>query len=152
DWPDNESLMDHCGPEWQDFVNLLPCPSLTRSDGSLNMSHMPIASTAKFEPQPSISYVCITLDIQTKGTVRLRMDVLYTISIMQYASNLPDGTKGGAVWDVFMRQDVPKLRKFMRQSKALRTGKTKDPITEQSHYISSDLICALHDSKGIRPY
>jgi [histone H3]-dimethyl-L-lysine9 demethylase len=84
----------------------------------------------------------------SKGTTRLHMDRTDTLNVMTYASPAPDGSPGGAAWDLFRAEDSDKLRQFLR--KRFQGTFQHDPIHSQQFYLDSATRKELHDSYGIK--
>lgn len=72
------------------------------------------------------------------GSTRLHMDMADAVNLMTYATACPDGSPGGAVWDLFKREDSDKIRAFLREEFP-DLDASEDPIHRQRFYLNSDL-------------
>ncbi|KAL5707628.1 hypothetical protein ACHQM5_018509 [Ranunculus cassubicifolius] len=71
----------------------------------------------------------------------------------------PQTTEGGALWDIFRRQDVPKLmeylKKHFREFRHIFDSPLKQvdhPIHDQSFYLTSEHKRSLKEEYGIEPW
>ncbi|XP_066393200.1 E3 ubiquitin-protein ligase JMJ24-like isoform X2 [Miscanthus floridulus] len=73
-------------------------------------------------------------------------------------TNSSEGSQAGAVWDVFRRQDLPKLNEYLavhREEFAARcqaVSSVKYPIYDQTVYLNDYHKKMLKDQYGIEPY
>ncbi|KAL9691700.1 hypothetical protein QQ045_012126 [Rhodiola kirilowii] len=73
--------------------------------------------------------------------------------------NLGDASEEGAVWDIFRRKDVPKLRQYLnchykefRHIHCNPVSQVADPIHDQTFYLSIKHKKKLKDEYGIEPW
>lgn len=66
---------------------------------------------------------------------------------MVYTEQQQNGEKGLARWELFAREDAPKLNDFLRE----RFGGI-DPISEGDIEMTQELLADIESSLGIRPY
>jgi hypothetical protein len=86
------------------------------------------------------------------GSTRLHLDVTSAINILLYASHLPDGTSGYAVWHIFPPTTTHVLRDFLRNESSINFSGSSDPIHRQTIYLTPSLLQLLFEKHGIRPY
>lgn len=123
------------------------------------------------------------------SVVKLHLDVADTITIMVHCQALKEdeieaagrvyfGRTGpaaacppafdgaGAVWDVFARADVPKLRRFLHRHRSrfqhgvqggpggepASVERVEDPVTDQTFYLSRPALELLKAEEGVEPW
>lgn len=86
----------------------------------------------------------------SKGSTRIHMDMADAVNIMTYASPLPDGKPGCAVWDLFRAEDAKGLRNFLK--KKFKGTFQHDPIHSQQFYLDSQLRKELYETQGIKSH
>ncbi|KAL2521985.1 Transcription factor jumonji (jmjC) domain-containing protein [Forsythia ovata] len=77
----------------------------------------------------------------------------------KFSSAVPEMGEGGAVWDIFRRQDVPKLEQYLkRHHKEFRhtyccpVEQVVHPIHDQSLYLTSYHKAKLKEEYGVEPW
>ncbi|XP_010032501.2 lysine-specific demethylase JMJ25-like isoform X2 [Eucalyptus grandis] len=108
-------------------------------DGRIPLSTANMAKTVEGEASPQ------AID-GTYGTSRTSGDVL-------------DAVEGGAVWDIFRREDVPKLQDYLkkhfrefRHTHCCPLPQVMHPIHDQTFYLSREHLRKLKEEFGIEPW
>lgn len=86
-------------------------------------------------------------DNKHHGSTRAHTDVTDAINIMMWAAPLPDGSPGGADWQVLPAGATPIVREFLNW-KGLSNG--SDPIHSQQIYLTPALLDELACKHGIK--
>lgn len=71
---------------------------------------------------------------------------------MLYASDLPDGSPGGALWHIFASATTATLREFLRREPEVGFEGPGDPIHNQKTYLTPSLLQLLAKKYGVYPY
>ncbi|GAA5929670.1 hypothetical protein JCM3775_006516 [Rhodotorula graminis] len=156
DWPAAKDFREY--PElWHDFMDVLPAGAITRRDGVLNISaHVPVnANPPDLGPKGYFS------EISDDGEGGNGSTKLHTVNILMWASDMPDGSPGVAIWDLYAAEDADKIRDFLYGHIAKLEGfkdadearkKVDDPIHTQRIFLSAPLRAALLASHGVRSF
>ena len=80
------------------------------------------------------------------------MDVADAVNIMLWASPMPDGTPGCAVWDLFKAEDADKIRDFLSNKFKDKKKVFNDPIHSQMFYLDAPLRKELFEQKGVKSF
>ncbi|GAA5844186.1 hypothetical protein JCM9279_001720 [Rhodotorula babjevae] len=156
DWPAARDFREY--PElWHDFMDILPAGSITRRDGVLNVSaHVPVnANPPDLGPKGYFS------EISDDGEGGNGSTRLHTVNILMWASDMPNGSPGVAVWDLYAAEDTDKIRDFLYGHIAKLEGwkdadearkRVDDPIHTQRIFLSAPLRAALLASHGVRSF
>lgn len=154
-------------PELYDaFMQILPFPEITRIDGLLNPGiHFPkngvipdLGEHWSLTDLPFCDFAILTpltgpkmynaegtiLDGHSYASTKLHMDVTDAFNLMMWCHNRP------AVWDIFQREDVPALRKILKDHPDFN-GKG-DPILSQSIFLTDAELQSLSEEHGIRAH
>ncbi len=149
-------------------MDAVPMPSYTRNDGYRNLAaHYPESTEKRSTFKPDLG-TCIhaqrlhrfthkqgpkmyiaTKDPNERGSTPLHLDATSAVNILVHeepASATSDN--GGAYWEVYAREDTPKLRGYLRTSCHTFSG---DPIHSRSIYITKAMRDDLKKI-GVVPY
>jgi [histone H3]-dimethyl-L-lysine9 demethylase len=88
-----------------------------------------------------------TLDVGSKGSTRLHMDMADAVNIMTYAADTPDGRPGYAAWDIFRAQDSDKIRTYLREKSPC--SPMLDPIHGQQYFLDEGMRRELWERYGV---
>ena len=211
DWPPSEAFVDRRGLKrlYYDFVDMLPLKEYTHPKGPLNLvrafpkkSGLPLPDlgpkcsiacgrVAEQKPRPGF--------LQSDGDIvsKLHYEIADTLNVMIHVEdegeepmegrtgtakmNRQDYGRAAAVWHIFRREDVPKLKRFLCanakkfqhgvalppevEREALRsklpTGgpfppkkvdEVVDPIHDQKFFLSTQALEKLEKDEGIVPW
>jgi lysine-specific demethylase 3 len=78
----------------------------------------------------------------------MHMDIADAINVMTYASKRDDGKQGCAVWHIYRKDDLDKIRAFLRE-KFAAVHQFVDPVHSQLFYLDSTLRQELFDKTGV---
>lgn len=147
-------------------MKAVPMPSYTRHDGVRNFpAHYPDPTRPLKSQKPDfgksvtrtdsdvISHRTIgpklysaTEDTTHVGSTKLHLDVTSAVNILVYNSR---GETSGALWHIFLADDLDKLRGYLRSS--LGDTSTEDPIHAQSTYVTQPMLDELK-MLGVSPF
>lgn len=179
DWPTNttvDSLLPrHCA----EFVNALPYPEFTNPySGFLNIATKFPSDCLKPDlgPKTFMAYgLCRELK-HGDSVTKLHCDVSDAVNILMHVSEWKepdelvgsfelglahsfDSASGGALWDIFRREDVPKLEEYLRKHHSDFKHYFGEPVKEVDHpihdqcfYINMDHKKKLKEEYGIEPW
>ncbi|KAJ1651660.1 hypothetical protein IWQ61_007825 [Dispira simplex] len=157
DWPPEADFKDKFPSHFDDFMQALPVPEYTQRDGQCNLaSRLPQCFIPpELGPKMYIAYGSNDGE-GGRGTTNLHLDMADAINLMVYASSSPNARRkeppqrAAAVWDIYHYDDLPKIRRFLRQRMEKENIKCDDPIHDQSIYLDSTLRASLFASEGVR--
>ena len=210
DWPPSEAFVDRRGLKrlYYDFVDMLPLQEYTHPKGPLNLvrsfpekSGLPLPDLG-----PKCSIACGRLAeetpkagfLQSDGDVvsKLHYEIADTINVMIHVEDEGEEPSEGrtgttklerheygqaaAVWHIFQREDVPKLKQFLSANTEKfqhgahlppeverdaigsklppgpfppkKVQDVVDPIHDQKFYLSTQALEKLKKDKGIVPW
>lgn len=151
DWPSTDDFASAYPDLYRDFSDALPAPDFSQRVGVLNLySHFPPGPTRPDIGPKMYNAFAGREDPGGFGSTRLHMDVADAVNIMLYASKMPDGSEGCAVWDLFRPEDADKIRTFLRAK--FPKVKMTDPIHSQHFYLNSQLRAELYAEYGVVPF
>lgn len=78
----------------------------------------------------------------------MHMDIADAINVMTYASKREDGKEGCAVWHIYRKDDLEKIREFL-QKKFAAVHQFVDPVHSQLFYLDATLRQELYDETGV---
>lgn len=135
---------------FDDFSHAVPAPDYIRRDGVLNLaSHFPKNAVAPDIGPKMYNAQASRGESGGSGSTRLHMDMADAINVMIHAENQPDGSLGGAVWNLFHAEDADKLREFMLEE-IPSCSLPGDPIHSQEYYLTADLLRRLYDKHRVK--
>ncbi|KAJ1968323.1 hypothetical protein IWQ62_001312 [Dispira parvispora] len=157
DWPPKADFKDKFPDHFDDFMQALPIPEYTHRDGQCNLvSRLPQCFIPpELGPKMYVAYGSND-DEGGRGTTNLHLDMADAINLMVYASSSPNARRkeplprAAAVWDIYHYDDLPKIRRFLRQHMEKQGMGYDDPIHDQSIYLDSTLRASLFSSEGVR--
>lgn len=88
-------------------------------------------------------------DVFSIGSTVLHEDITSAVNLMLWASDLPDGRPGYALWHIFTPKDSITLRAYLR--KHVING-VQDPIHSQNIYLTPQILQNLEAAHSIKPY
>ncbi|KZV75102.1 hypothetical protein PENSPDRAFT_661909 [Peniophora sp. CONT] len=138
---------------WDALQRGLPLGSFCRRDGVLNLaSHFPSSSSSKAhgpELGPKLYTATKTYTgAGSRGSTRLHLDAADGVNLLLHAERAPDGSPGGAVWDLFRAEDADVVRRFLAR-RAGEKGADKDPLLAGAMYVDDEMRRALWTEHGI---
>ena len=211
DWPPSEAFVDRRGLKrlYYDFVDMLPLKEYTHPKGPLNLVRaFPIKSGLPLpELGPKCSIACGRIAeqkprsgfLQSDGDIvsKLHYEIADTLNVMIHVEDEGEepmegrtGTtkvdrrdygRAAAVWHIFRREDVPKLKRFLSANakkfqhgvnlppevereaarSKLPTGgpfppkkvdEVVDPIHDQKFFLSTQALEKLEKDEGVVPW
>ncbi|KAJ3099571.1 hypothetical protein HK100_004868 [Physocladia obscura] len=91
------------------------------------------------------------------GTTPIHLDMADAVNVMMYASTLENRTDlsekantAAAVWDIYPRAALPKLRNYLTTYAARHGNKVDDPVHDQFFYLNEAMRQELWDSYGVQ--
>ncbi|EIW54906.1 uncharacterized protein TRAVEDRAFT_130980, partial [Trametes versicolor FP-101664 SS1] len=149
DWPPSALFADKLKPYFDAFMKAVPMPSYTRHDGVRNFpAHYPDPTRPLKSQKPDFGpkLYSATEDTTHVGSTKLHLDVTSAVNILVYNSR---GETSGALWHIFLADDLDKLRGYLRSS--LGDTSTEDPIHAQSTYVTQPMLDELK-MLGVSPF
>ncbi|GAA0186380.1 histone modifying enzyme [Lithospermum erythrorhizon] len=96
---------------------------------------------------------------EKKGRMKRKTEIdEFSTNVATMASKCLDDTKGGALWDIFRRQDVPKLKQYLSKhhQELIRIDSSHlhvdHPIHYQTYYLTVEHKRKLKEEYGIEPW
>lgn len=149
-------------------MDAVPMPSYTRDDGYRNLAaHYPEPTVKRptFKPDLGTSHSAprlhpvtyklgpkmyiATKDVDECGSTPLHLDATSAVNILVHEEPTDSTSEqGGAYWEVYAREDTPKLQQYLRESGC---GFSGDPIHSRSIYITRAMRDDLKQL-GVIPY
>ncbi|KAK6150845.1 hypothetical protein DH2020_015777 [Rehmannia glutinosa] len=118
DWPPAESLKERLPRHFSEFVGCLPFKHYSHPRaGYLNMSTMMPEMSLKPDLGPKM---CFSYgggeELGLDSVTNLQYALSDRVNVLLHTAAIHGETESeGAVWDVFKRQDIPKLEEFLRK-------------------------------------
>ncbi|KAK9900268.1 hypothetical protein P389DRAFT_10212 [Cystobasidium minutum MCA 4210] len=127
DWLPSRDLKDWQPDLYDDFIQMLPMPDLTRPDGALNLaSHVPVDGHKSFLG-PHLYCAYRSEDKDGVGTTKLHIEAMDAINIMVHASGQE---KCETLWHIFPRESLGLLREYCYEYLAkIVSGRQRRPTT-----------------------
>ncbi|KAH6777910.1 hypothetical protein C2S51_009222 [Perilla frutescens var. frutescens] len=172
DWPPGESLHEQLPRHYLEFVRCLPFMLYTHPRaGHLNMStRIPIISRKlDMGPKMSITYG-VGQELGSSSLTMIHYALSDRVDILMHTAAISLGPSTstskaaelkepecGALWDIFKRQDVPKLEEYLRK----HAGELKDishlhqlahPVHEKAFYLTLADKRNLKEEYGVEPW
>ncbi|KAL3151375.1 hypothetical protein ABBQ38_013204 [Trebouxia sp. C0009 RCD-2024] len=178
DYPPEAAFAEEMPRHWQDFMQCLPFPEYAHPQGSLNIANHLAEDLIKPDLGPK-SYIATGRPqehAEGDSVTKLHIDLSDAINVLLYmegpttpnvrCGNTPadpqDPTYGGAgaVWDIFQRQDLPKLQAYLEKhcqefthaGAPVQPGSFKHAIHSQAFYLNSHHLQKLKVEFGIEPW
>ncbi|KAI0650954.1 hypothetical protein C8Q79DRAFT_998671 [Trametes meyenii] len=149
DWPPSVSFADKFKRHHEAFMNAVPMPSYTRNNGLRNLAaHYPEPPHPYRSLKPDLGpkMYLATRDIDGVGSTPLHLDVTSAVNILVYAS---DGKPSGALWHIFLPEDLDALREYLRSLS--QDTPHMDLIQARTVYLTPSMLDDLA-LRGIRPF
>ncbi|KAI3864302.1 hypothetical protein MKX03_004510 [Papaver bracteatum] len=165
-WPEMLKLKDvvllprHC----VEFLSSLPYQQYTNPKrGFLNLATKlpPKSLKPDLGPKPYIAYGHAEELGRGDSVTKLHCDPSDTVNILTHIHELDCYSRsvGGALWDIFRREDVPKLQEYLRKHSwefshiyCSRVEQVIHPIHDQSFYLTFEQKKKLKEEYGIEPW
>ncbi|KAJ8455629.1 hypothetical protein ONZ45_g18892 [Pleurotus djamor] len=125
------------------FQRALPYPSVTSSEGPLNIINLFPADYASVPDLGPKAYIATGM-CEPGSTTRLHMDLCDAINIL-----LPVDPSSSATWYIFSPADSPRIREYLREKHQL--SQSRDPIHEQQFSLFEEDIEVLR-AAGLQPF
>ncbi|KAK8928438.1 hypothetical protein KSP39_PZI017815 [Platanthera zijinensis] len=163
DWPPSNLFEERLPRHGVEFLAALPFHEYTNfRDGLLNVAAMLPNDVLKPDlgPKTYIAYGFAEELGSGDSVTKLHCDmsdaVKHTTSNGKFKEKQDDG---GALWDIFRREDTPKLKEYLikhfrefRHFNDSSIGKVYHPIHDQTFYLSVEHKMKLKDEYGIEPW
>lgn len=178
DYPPEAAFAEEMPRHWQDFMQCLPFQEYCHPDGPLNVARYLTSALIKPDLGPKSYIATGRLEEHEEGdsVTKLHVDLSDAINVLVHmegssasvrCGNTPahpqaDPTYGGAgaVWDIFQRQDVPKLQAFLNRhcgdfrhgGKPVNPSSIKHAIHSQKFFLNSWHLQQLKEEYGVEPW
>ncbi|KAI8622826.1 hypothetical protein BC830DRAFT_1056771 [Chytriomyces sp. MP71] len=163
DWPSHTNFDRHFPNHYADFQRKVPFSDYSGFTGSRNLA---ARLQQRFLPPdlgPKMYNAFGSSDAGEGGygTTPIHLDMADAVNVMMYAKDPPTAEKHAthedvgptnrpaAVWDIYHRDDLPKLRAFMRREFDLGEN-SDDPVHDQFHYLNELHRARLYEQYGVR--
>ncbi|KAI0644323.1 hypothetical protein C8Q79DRAFT_876239, partial [Trametes meyenii] len=150
DWPPSSSFSDRFVQYYKDFQTAVPMPFITRDDGFRNLAaHYPSPPSGHRSLKPDLGpkvYIA-TRDNDGAGSTRLHLDTTSAVNILVYEA---DEDQPGALWHIFLAEDLEKIRGYLRTS-CNDEQDSPESLHAQSVYLTSSMLEELC-LRGVRPF
>ncbi|OJT09925.1 Lysine-specific demethylase 3B [Trametes pubescens] len=149
DWPPTALFADTLKPYFTAFMDAVPMPSYTRHNGIRNLSaHYPEPPKPfkSLKPDYGPKLYSATEDTTGVGSTRLHLDITSAVNILVYSSR---GEAAGAIWHIFLADDLDKLRSYLRAKSGDTTP--EDPVHAQNIYLTQPMLDELK-ALGVSPF
>ncbi|KAF9613669.1 hypothetical protein IFM89_009632, partial [Coptis chinensis] len=181
DWPPSNSFEEILRRHCAEFFSALPFPEYTNlKDGFLNLATRLPEQSLKPDlgPKTYIAYGKVAELREGNSVTKLHCDMSDAVNILMHTAepkphkspiSVPsvlrtellesDTGDGGALWDIFRREDVPALRQFLikhhgefhhRPDEPVR--KVIHPVHDQIFYLTLKHKRQLKEENGIEPW
>ncbi|KAL3160540.1 hypothetical protein ABBQ32_010839 [Trebouxia sp. C0010 RCD-2024] len=178
DYPPEAAFAQEMPRHWQDFMQCLPFPEYAHPQGSLNIANYLAEDLIKPDLGPK-SYIATGRPqehAEGDSVTKLHIDLSDAINVLLYMegpttptvrcgdtpADPQDPTYGGAgaVWDIFQRQDLPKLQAYLEKhcqefthaGAPVQPGSFKHAIHSQAFHLNSHHLQKLKAEFGIEPW
>ncbi|KAK8668903.1 hypothetical protein V6N13_106349 [Hibiscus sabdariffa] len=180
DLPASEKFEEHLPRHHAEFLCCLPVKEYTHSHyGFLNLATKSsgILPEPNMVPKLDIAYGLAQELVRGDSVIKLHCDMSDVVNVLVHAAEIKltceqladisrlrhhsgvEDVEGGAIWDVFRREDVPKLRDYLnkhfrefRHKYCCPVQQVVDPIHDQSFYLTVDHKSKLKGEYGIEPW
>ena len=82
------------------------------------------------------------------GSTRLHLDASDAVNLLVYASRMPNGSDGYALWHIFAAESTEAIRGYLNQ----RGSHLGDPIHNQDTYLTPSMLEELRQRHSVQPY
>ncbi|KAI0739788.1 hypothetical protein C8Q80DRAFT_1058481, partial [Daedaleopsis nitida] len=153
DWPPRDNLREVFPQMQQEFERCVPLPAFTTPTGSKNLAaHFPENSVMPDLGPKLYCALCSVQDEEHSGSTRLHLDMSDAINILTYASLTRDGSRGFALWHIFAPEDTGSIRSYLAGRQDPQSVASGDPIHNQEHYLTPNMLYELEVRYRVRPY
>ncbi|RPB25568.1 hypothetical protein L211DRAFT_836288 [Terfezia boudieri ATCC MYA-4762] len=190
DWPPADDFAQVFPELFQDFENALPQAAWGYAcrEGGLNLTskfpkgwNRPDLGPKMYNAYPAVDFLTREdedgemvgeVEVETKGTTNLHLDITDAVNILVYASTIPATltstnpnltktipTDSAAIWDIFPPDSATSLRGYLKSKISNRGewgGVIDDPIHRQLFYLSETDLAHLarkpYEVKSYRIY
>ncbi|KAJ3110613.1 hypothetical protein HDU96_006420 [Phlyctochytrium bullatum] len=156
DWPTNEDFRTRFPAHFEDFARNLPFQNYTARNGTRNLAARLPNNVVPPDLGPKLycAYGSTDSGKSACGTTPLHLDMADAVNFMVYASTPADSNhkprRPAALWDIFPRSALPKVREFVGEILRERGMPFDDPIHDQTFFMTTDMYERLHREKGVK--